>query len=332
MRTTRVAGALGDAVEHRTELVVAVADEEPRPLPEGRRVAQLLRSPLPGGRARHRHVDDAPGVHVDDEEREDRTEPDVVGLQEVAGPDGVVSQEGRASSGPRCGEGGRAPRMYRWTVRFATRMPSFKSSPRIRSAPQRRFSIAMRWMRAMTSRSHARLARTGRAGLVTPEQPESRAVPAKNGLGLDEEQGAAPPGKKPREQDKQTTLVAAKGGAFDAARGDDELLAQKRVLGDQLGARTGQIGDEATRDARGPACVAKRPHHSFRKLDSRCGKLAEDAEHRAIGAKPRAIIKGLFCRQSRAIVWWRREVATTASDPGPADDPPTPALVKNTAL
>jgi hypothetical protein len=96
--------------------------------------------------------------------------------------------------------------------------------------------------------------------------------------------------------------VAAKGGAFEAATGDDELLAQKRVLGDQLGPRTGQIGDQATRDARGPACVAKRLHHSFCKLDSRCGKLAEDAEHRAIRPKPRPIIKGLFCRLSGAIV------------------------------
>jgi hypothetical protein len=42
-------GALGDTVEHGTEFIVAVAEEEPRPLPEGRRVAQLLRGPLPGG-------------------------------------------------------------------------------------------------------------------------------------------------------------------------------------------------------------------------------------------------------------------------------------------
>jgi hypothetical protein len=36
-------------------------------------------------------VDDASGVHVDDEEGEDGTEPDVVGLDEVAGPDRVLS-------------------------------------------------------------------------------------------------------------------------------------------------------------------------------------------------------------------------------------------------
>ncbi len=57
-------GALCDAVERRTELVVPVSDEEPRPLSEGCRVAQLLRRPLPGGRSRHRQVDDAPGLGI----------------------------------------------------------------------------------------------------------------------------------------------------------------------------------------------------------------------------------------------------------------------------
>jgi hypothetical protein len=86
-------GAVGNAIEDRTELIIVIADDELRSLPEGRRVAQLLRGPLLGGRARHRNVDDALGVHVNDEEREDRTEPDVVGLQEVAGPDRVVMEE-----------------------------------------------------------------------------------------------------------------------------------------------------------------------------------------------------------------------------------------------
>jgi hypothetical protein len=41
------AGASGDAIERRTELVVAVADDEVRSLSERRRVAQLLRGPRP---------------------------------------------------------------------------------------------------------------------------------------------------------------------------------------------------------------------------------------------------------------------------------------------
>lgn len=83
--------AHGDAVENRAELVVAVADNELRPVPERRRVAQLLRSPRLRWSARHRHVHDALGVHVEDEEREDGTEPDIVDLQVIAGPNRVVS-------------------------------------------------------------------------------------------------------------------------------------------------------------------------------------------------------------------------------------------------
>ena len=106
----------------------------------------------------------------------------------------------------------------------------------MRSAPHRRLSVGHALDEGDDIGSHARLTRTCRAGLATPEETETSTVPAKNGLRLDEEQGAAPPGKKPRKQDKQTALVTSKGGSCDAARGDDELLAQKRVLGDQLGA------------------------------------------------------------------------------------------------
>jgi len=73
-------GACGDAVEDGPELIVAIADDELRPLPEGRRVAQLLRGPRLRRRARHGNVHDTLGVHVDDEEREDGPEPYVIGL------------------------------------------------------------------------------------------------------------------------------------------------------------------------------------------------------------------------------------------------------------
>jgi hypothetical protein len=52
-------------------------------------------------------------------------------------------------------------------------------------------------------------------------------------------------------------LVAAKGRALDRARGNDELLTKKCVLGDQLRPGAGQIGGEAGRDARRTPCVAK---------------------------------------------------------------------------
>ncbi len=49
------------------------------------------------------------------------------------------------------GRGGRAARMWRWTVRLPTRMPSLRSSPRMRSAPHSRFSAASRWISATVS-------------------------------------------------------------------------------------------------------------------------------------------------------------------------------------
>jgi hypothetical protein len=50
---------------------------------------------------------------------------------------------------------------------------------------------------------------------------------------------------KSPEHREQASLVDAKGRAFDAARGDEELPPEKRVLDDKLGTRVGQIGDEA---------------------------------------------------------------------------------------
>jgi hypothetical protein len=45
---------------------------------------------------------------------------------------------------PRGGNGRWLARMCLWIVRFETRIPSLSSSPRMRSAPQSRFSAAMR--------------------------------------------------------------------------------------------------------------------------------------------------------------------------------------------
>jgi hypothetical protein len=75
-------------------------------------------------------------------------------------------------------------------------------------------------------------------------------------------------------------------------RADDELLAKKHILGDQLGTGAGQIDNEAARDARRTARVAERPHRPGCQAGKRRYKPgAGDAEHGAIRADPRAIIK-----------------------------------------
>jgi hypothetical protein len=77
--------AFGDPIEGGTVLGVAIANEHLGTTTERRDLTQLLRGPLIGWRARHGKVDNALRVHVDDEEGEDRTEPYVVELQEIAG-------------------------------------------------------------------------------------------------------------------------------------------------------------------------------------------------------------------------------------------------------
>jgi hypothetical protein len=284
-------GACGDSVEDSAELVVAIADDELRLLPEGRRVAQLLRGPRLRRRPRHRDMHDTLGVHIDDEEREDGTEPYVIGLQEIARPNRVVAEErSPALSAPRS----RRPHASHVALNRSLRDPNAElqefaanalGSPK--SAPGRHALD-----KGDDIRSEARFARIGQAGLSTPEEPKSLAVPPKHGLRFDQEQRVAPAGKESREQHEQAALVASKAGAFDTTRGDDELLAKKCVLGERLTARTRQIRDKATRDCRWPARVAQRARYPDCEAGSDCGKPgAQDAEHRSIRANPKPIIK-----------------------------------------
>jgi len=50
--------------------------------------------------------------------------------------------------------------------------------------------------------------------------------------------------------------MGAQSGTLDGAGRDDELLPEHRVLREQVGARTGQIGDEPAYHAARPANVA----------------------------------------------------------------------------
>src|SRR4051812_28637465 len=70
------------SVEVGAELVVAIVKKEPRTLAERRRIAKLLSRPGLRWHSRCSDMRDALGVNIDDEESEDGTEPDIVGLQE----------------------------------------------------------------------------------------------------------------------------------------------------------------------------------------------------------------------------------------------------------
>lgn len=84
-------------IEGGPELVVAIANQEPWRGAEGGRVAKLLRHPRLRREPCRRCEHDFAGGNLDEDEREDRAEEHVVGLQEVARPGltGVVSEESR---------------------------------------------------------------------------------------------------------------------------------------------------------------------------------------------------------------------------------------------
>jgi hypothetical protein len=78
--------------ERAAELSVTVAYEDLWALIHGR-VAGLLRAPRIGRGIGHRGVNDLVPTEVQEEEDEDLAEPDVVSLDEIAGPEHVVSEE-----------------------------------------------------------------------------------------------------------------------------------------------------------------------------------------------------------------------------------------------
>src|SRR5712664_3821061 len=90
------------------ELRVAVADEDRRRRIHGG-VPGLLRAPLVAWRVCDRRMDDPASPELEEKEHEDRAEPDVVGLHEVARPRDVIPQEGRpalpVAAGPRATHG-----------------------------------------------------------------------------------------------------------------------------------------------------------------------------------------------------------------------------------
>ncbi len=87
-------GTTGNAIEVASKLVITVTENDNGARAERRDVSQLLCGPLLRRSSGHAHVNDVARVHVDDEEGKDRPEPDVVRLQEIACPHGVVAQEG----------------------------------------------------------------------------------------------------------------------------------------------------------------------------------------------------------------------------------------------
>ena len=121
----------------------------------------------------------------------------------------------------------------------------------MRSAPQRLFSLAICWIKAMVSRGDPR-APTPVAGLEPPEQPEALAMPAQEGIGLEDEEGFPPTPDPAGEEDEPEVVGWGEAWLADLAVEDDELLAEEGVLGNELGLAASEVEgrDEKDRIAR----------------------------------------------------------------------------------
>jgi len=85
--------AFRNAIELGSKLVVIIANDELVSFTEWRDVAKLLRCPFRGRRTSDANVHNSLRIDIDHEERKDGPKPDIVGLQEIAGPNRMVSQE-----------------------------------------------------------------------------------------------------------------------------------------------------------------------------------------------------------------------------------------------
>src|SRR3989442_13180102 len=145
--------------------------------------------------------------------------------------------------------------MYRWPVLVQTRMPSLRSSPRRRSAPQRGLLVAISRIKRRTRGRGS----TRRPRASAPERATACLVPAEDGRRLDEQRGVAPRRRHACcEPHREALPRCPPDPPPDLSLRDDELLPKQGVLGDETGAAAHDVGSQ--------------PHHEPKDLDhaARC--------------------------------------------------------------
>ena len=241
---------LRNAIELSSELVVIIANDELGSLTERRDVPKLLSCPFSGWRASDTNVHNSPRIDVDREECEDGPEPDIVGLQEIAGPNCMVLQERSPSLAARELRGSDLGHM------------SLDRSLRNSDAKLQKFAAySFRTPKDIFGghalnecddlRVNSGTTAFGMLRLPTPEKPKSRAVPTKHRIRLHQQQGVAPMWQKACEQNYETALVGLEKWTFDLPRRDNELLAKQGVLQQQLGPRASDVSNETGEHGQG---------------------------------------------------------------------------------
>ncbi|MEO8900119.1 MAG: hypothetical protein ABI627_01225 [Polyangiaceae bacterium] len=227
-------GTGGDVVEAAAEFSISVSDDESRSLAKWRGISELLGSPLFGRIASDSDMHDTLGVHIDDEESEDGSKPDVVDLEKIAGPHSVIAEKRK----PRLA----TPRRRSTTSAHVFLHCSFRDPD---TELEEFTAYSLRAPQAIVT-SHAsnelddagidtRLGLASRSRAPTPEEAEAFPMPAQNRVRLDQQHRVSPMRKHAGQHDEQTALQPSEVGPFDGPGRYDELLAEQGVLGDEFG-------------------------------------------------------------------------------------------------
>ena len=130
--------------------------------------------------------------------------------------------------------------MYFWIVRLHTCMPSFNSSPRIRSAPPEPIVLGHLSDQGNRFGSDPRLVRSG-LGLAFPVETKELPMPAQQGLWLHEQKSLLPGSNQPGQQDEEDAIGPGERWPFHLSLEDDKLLAQEGNFRHQLGLAPAQV-------------------------------------------------------------------------------------------
>src|SRR5260221_7221821 len=131
--------------------------------------------------------------------------------------------------------------MYFWIVRLLTRSPSLSNSPRMRSAPHRRLSLAISLIKVTVSWDILGVVEAA-LDLYFQKSLKPRRCQREPRLWLNDDEGLFPSPHYSCQQDQEHPIRLRTGRSFHLSPQDDQLLTQEGVFCHKLGLATGKVG------------------------------------------------------------------------------------------
>src|SRR5215469_2048537 len=135
-------------------------------------------------------------------------------------------------------------------VLLQTRMPSLSNSPRMRSAPHRRFSLAISLIKSTVSWEILG-AREAALDLYLQKSLKPWRCHREIRLWLNDEQCLFPGVYHACQQDQEHAVRLGTGRSFHLSTQDDHLLAQQCIFCDQFGLPSGKVGQRPQQEGGG---------------------------------------------------------------------------------